>query len=159
MKKFIAITLLLFSISLISCTEKFPVSEYSPSDKKAELDALDALSDTIVHAHSTANELDGDYFDYYFANSELLENISDYVFYTSATTEIRETGVFKVKNEETKRALLEAIDTRKENLIAIYENYSPEDVSRAEKMLKGSFDDIVWFVITDDNTSVKEVIE
>ena len=164
MKKIIIATLILLALLLCSCNEKteeksFTESEASIEAYENELTLLDALKDTIVYSPKGENALDKDYFDYYFSNGALLEKISDYVYFTSATTTVCETGVFKVKDEATKNALLSAFETRKENLISTYENYSPEDVKTAENMISGSFDDIVWFVITNDNEAVKQAIE
>ncbi len=168
MKKIIIATLILLALFLSSCNKEeventndntITASDISIENTKNELSALDALSETIIYSPNSENSLDEDYFDYYFANSTLLEGIKDYVYFTSATTSVCEAGVFKVKDAETKEALLSAFETRKENLISTYENYSPEDVEVAENMTKGSFDDVVWFVMTKDNQSVKEVIE
>ena len=168
MKKLLIAAFIVLALVLVSCGENeekstnesdVTVSEYSPVSIKDTLATSPALADTIIYAPETENVLDEDYFDYYFGSSELLSGISDYVYFTSATTAVREAGVFKVKDEKTKNALLEAFGARKENLKAIYENYSPEDVARADAMISGSFDDIVWFVATDDNNAIKEIIE
>lgn len=164
MKKIIIVTLILLSLVLSSCNEKTEVKDFTESNISIEtyekdLTLLDALSETIVYSPKSENSLDKDYFDYYFGNGDLFDSVSDYVYFTSATTSVCETGVFKVKNEDTKNALLSAFETRKENLISTYENYSPEDVETAKNMISGSFDDVVWFVITKDNNSVKETIE
>ena len=168
MKRIIIATLILLALFLSSCNKEeventndntITASDISIENTKNELSSLDALSETIVYSKGSENALDEDYFDYYFSDSSLLEDISDYVYFTSATTSVCEAGVFKVKDAETKEALLSAFETRKENLISTYENYSPEDVEVAENMIKGSFDDVVWFVMTKENQSVKEVIE
>ncbi len=167
MKKIIAVTLILLSLILASCNkdEEKPqdngitVSDVSASSFTAGLSGLDVLSETILYTPASDNVLDEDYFDYYFGNKELLEKISDYAFYTSATTSVCEVGVFKVKDSEAKESLLSAFETRKNNLVSTYENYSPEDVEVANAMITGSFDDIVWFSATRDNGAVKAVIE
>ena len=162
MKKILAILLLAFVF--ISCSdnaekENFTESDYSIKDTTENLSTFALLSDTILYTPDGENVLDGDYFDYYFGNSELLEKISDYAYFTSATTAVCEVGIFKVKDNDTKEALLLAIEERKENLISTYENYSPEDVEIAKGLLKGSFDDIVYFAMTTENDSVKSAIE
>ena len=163
MKKLIIITLILLSLILSSCNEKeeeklFAESNISVETYEKDLALLDILNETIIYSPKGENTLDKDYFDYYFANGDLFDKVSDYVYFTSATTSVCETGIFKVKDEETKKALLSAFEIRKENLISTYENYSPEDVETAKNMISGSFDDVVWFVITKDNQTVKEII-
>lgn len=167
MKKIIAVTLILLSLLLVSCNKEeekpqdssITVSEVSPVSFTEELSTLDVLSETILYTPDSENPLDEDYFDYYFGDKELLSKVSDYAFYTSATTAVSEVGIFKVKDSEAKEKLLSAFETRKNNLISTYENYSPEDVEVASQMITGSFDDIVWFAATRDNGSIKAVIE
>lgn len=160
MKKLISFALILLTLLAVSCKEEgIKESDYSPSAKEAELSALEVLSDTIVYRKGSDNVLDEDYFEYYFGDASLLEGVSDYIYYTSATTSVCEAGVFKVKDDETKESLETAFSTRKDNLVSTYENYSKEDVQIAENMKSGSFDDVVWFVMTTDNNSVTEVIE
>ncbi|MBQ7897091.1 MAG: DUF4358 domain-containing protein [Clostridia bacterium] len=166
MKKLIVITLIFLALLLVSCNKEekpadngITISEISPVTFTEELSGLDVLSETILYTPSSDNALDEDYFDYYFGNKELLEKISDYAYYTSATTSVCEVGIFKVKDTEAKENLLSAFETRKNNLISTYENYSPEDADVASDMITGSFDDVVWFAATSDNASVKAVIE
>ena len=160
MKKLISVALVILTLFAVSCKEEgLKVSDYSVADKKAELSALELLAETIIYEKDGENVLNSDYFEYYFGDSALLEGISDYIYYTSATTSVCEVGIFKVKDGETKTALENAFTTRKENLISTYENYSKADVQIAENMKNGSFDDVVWFVMTTDNASVTEVIE
>lgn len=162
MKKFIALLLLVFVF--VSCSndsekQNFTESDYSIKDTVENLSTFALLSDTILYLPDGENVLDADYFDYYFGKSELLENISDYAYYTSATTAVCEVGIFKVKDSDTKDALISAIEERKNNLISTYENYSPEDVEIAKGLVVDSFDDIVYFAMTTENDSVKSVIE
>ena len=167
MKKIFLVILALLALTLVACDKEekapekssFTESEISVSAIAKSLSDSDALADTIIYKNGGENPLDEDYFDYYFGNSALLSDVTDYVYYTSATTSVCEAGVFKVKNEETRDALLSAFDTRKENLMATYENYSPADVAIASDMKKGSFDDVVWFVMTKNNDAVKAIIE
>lgn len=157
-KAFILLTVIL-AVFLIACGEEvaeWTVSEYSPSDKASALSATDALSNTIVYTPD-ANPID-DYFDYYLGDTALLAGITDYVYFTSAETAVAEAGVFKVKDQETANALLEAFGKRAENLAVTFENYSPEDTAIAMGVKISSFDDIVWFVASADNDSVMAVI-
>ena len=152
--------MLILALFIIGCGEdatEWKVSDHSPSALADELMSTDALSNTIVYT-SDANPID-DYFDYYIGDSALLEGITDYIYFTSAETSVAEAGIFKVADKATADALLSAFDTRAENLAATYENYSPEDTQRAKDMQKGSFDDIVWFVASSDNSSVISIIE
>ncbi len=160
MKKLISAALIILTLFLVSCKEEgLKESDYSIADKKASLSALEVLSETIIYEKDGENALDGDYFEYYFGDASLLEGVSDYIYYTSATTSVCEVGIFKVKDDDTKTALETAFTTRKENLVSTYENYSKADVQIAENMKNGSFDDVVWFVMTTDNASVTEIIE
>lgn len=157
MKKALVLLTLVFALLLTACgEEQWKVSDYSPADKAAELQATEALADTIVYT-AEGDPID-DYFDYYIGDAALLEGIEDYVYFTSAATSVAEAGVFKVKDKATADALLSAFDTRAENLAMTFENYSPEDTERANNMKKGSFDDVVWFVASSDNDSVISVI-
>ncbi len=159
MKKLLVSLVLIFAIFLVACGEdtEWTVSDYSPSAKAEELQGVAALTNTIVYT-ADVNPID-DYFDYYIGDASLLEGITDYVYLTSAETSVAEAGIFKVKDKETADALLQAFDTRAENLAATYENYSPEDTAIAQNMTKGSFDDVVWFVASSDNDSAKAIIE
>lgn len=153
MKKIILLVLVL-TVFIISCSEEWTVSDYSPVDKEESLSQL--LDDTIVYTPEE-NPID-DYFDYYIGDVALLDGIESYVYYTSSQTKVCEVGVFKVKDKATADALLSAFDTKAENLAIVYENYSPEDTAIANNMQKGSFDDVVWFVATADNRPVIDII-
>lgn len=160
MKKILLVITLVLTLFVMGCGEdatEWTVSDYSPSANAEELNAVEALSNTIVYTPDE-NPID-DYFDYYIGDVTLLEGITDYVYFTSAETSVAEAGVFKVADKATADALLSAFDTRAENLAATYENYSPEDTQRAKDMKKGAFDDIVWFVASSDNNSVISAIE
>lgn len=160
MKKFLISMVLIFTVFLIACgeeTAKWTVSDYAPEGKTAQLQATPALTNTIAYTASE-NPID-DYFDYYIGDASILEGIAEYVYLTSAETAVAEAGIFKVKDKETADALLAAFDTRAQNLAITFENYSPEDTAIAQNMKKGSFDDIVWFVASSDNDSVKAIIE
>lgn len=159
MKRIFVLFALIISVFLVSCgkdNEVIKDSDYSPESKKEALMATEALSDTMVYTTSE-NPID-DYFEFYVGDPALLEGIEEYVYFTSAGTAVAEAGIFKVKDQATADALLEAFDTRKEALITIYENYSPEDVEKASNMKKGSFDDVVWFVASSDNAAVEKII-
>lgn len=159
MKKLLMILTVILAVLFTACTEDAPewtVSDYSPSAMETALSDTEVLANSIIY--NEANPIN-DYFDYYFVDTALLEGITDYLFYTSADTSVSEVGIFKVKDKETADALLEALGTRAENLVATYENYSPEDTAIAQNMVKGSFDDIVWFAATADNDAIRSVIE
>ncbi len=163
MKKLLILVLTaVMIISLISCTkeegkETFETSSYAPSERLETLKGLEALSDTIVYEPSE-NPIN-DYFDYYLGISELPEGVVDYVYFTSASTSVREAGVFKVADKKTADTLLAAFETRCENLASTFENYSPEDTAIAKGMKSGSFDNIVWFVAAPDSESIISAIE
>ena len=163
MKKILVIFLAIFAITLVSCNKEEVKNNTLPQNSINMINAENFvggfLEDTILYSERGENALDADYFEYYFGNAGLLEGITDYFFYTSATTSVSEAGAFKVKNEETAKAMLEAFDTRRNNLISTYENYSPEDVAVAEKMEKGQNENLVWFVMTKDKDIVQTIID
>lgn len=156
MKKALIILTVLLALFAVSCSEAWSESDYKPSDIQEELDALPALADTMVYTPDE-NPID-EYFDYYFGDTALLDGITDYIYYTSASTNCAEAGVFKVKDQATADALTEAFKTRGGNLAATFENYSADDTAIAEDLETGSFDDIVWFVASNNNEEVKSVI-
>lgn len=161
MKKIFAVFFLIFTVIFASCggNEETPeaLQESSLNMSTAETAVMGLLDDTMLYSEDSDNKLDADYFEYYFGNSELLENITDYFFVTSATTSVSEAGAFKVKDSDTAKALLDAFDTRRDNLKAIYENYSPEDVGVAEKMIKGQNGDVVYFAMTKSEDKLKTI--
>ncbi len=161
MKKLFVTIFLILSIFLVSCgeneekTEKLQESSINMSTTETAVMGL--LDDTILYSENSDNKLDRDYFEYYFGNGDLLNGITDYFFYTSATTSVSEAGAFKVKDSDTAKALLDTFDTRRDNLKAIYENYSPEDVGVAEKMIKGQNGDVVYFAMTKNEDNLKTI--
>ena len=78
---------------------------------------------------------------------------------TSPSTNVNEAGIFKVKTEAQKEALIKAFETRRDNLVQIHENYSQDDVAVARGMLIGSFDDVVYFIATPVNPEVEMLIK
>ena len=161
MKKFFTVFFLILTVILVSCGENEEktqeLQESSLNMATVEASVMGLLDDTILYSKDSENKLDADYFEYYFGASDLLEGITDYFFYTSATTSVSEAGAFKVKDSDTAKALLAAFDTRCENLKAIYENYSPEDVGVAEKMIKGQNGNVVYFAMTKNEESLNTI--
>ena len=161
MKKLFAVFFLILTVILVSCgeneekTEELQESSLNMATVETAVEGL--LDDTILYSQNSENKLDHDYFEYYFGNSDLFDGISDYFFFTSATTSVSEAGAFKVKDSDTAKALLEAFDTRRDNLKAIYENYSPEDVGVAEKMIKGQDGNVVYFAMTKNEDNLKTI--
>ena len=152
MKKLLVAIFLIITLLLVSCGENEEkteeLQESSINITTVETVVAGLLDDTMLYSDEGENKLDEDYFEYYFGVSDLLDGNTDYFFCTSATTSVSEAGAFKVKDSDTAKALLEAFDTRRDNLKAIYENYSPEDVSVAEKMIKGQNGNVVYFAMT-----------
>lgn len=161
MKKFFVAIFLILALLLVSCGEneekREELQESSINITTVETVVAGLLDDTMLYSDDGENKLDEDYFEYYFGNSDLLIGITDYFFYTSATTSVSEAGAFKVKDSDTAKALLEAFDTRRDNLKAIYENYSPEDVAVAEKMIKGQNGNVVYFAMTKNEENLNTI--
>ncbi len=160
MKKLLTLLSILALILCASCTREeadFQSSDYSPLDKLNALTQTEALANTIAYEPSV-NPID-DYFDYYLGLDTVPDGVSDYVYFTSATTAVSEVGIFKVPDKETAQALLDAFKARGETLASVFANYSPEDTAIAENIQIGLFDDIVWFTATSDNSSIISIIE
>ena len=159
MKKIILILSVILVLFLVSCdkSDAFASSDYSVAETSISLSSV--LPDGIVYESGTERELDADFTDYYFGNKELLNGVDSYVFITSPTTAVNEVGVFKVTSKEARDALLEAFNTRRDNLIQIHTNYSAEDLAVSENLKSGSFDDIVYFTATPDNEKIEALIK
>ena len=161
----ILVLAMIFTLTFASCGGKeetktdnaeWKASDYSPVSKVDALKALPALADTIVFTPEE-NPLD-DLYDYYFEEVTLGEGVVEYVYFTSAKTDVSEVGIFKVKDKAAAEAFLKGFEYRREVLINNSEGYFPEQIKLAENMSIGAFDDIVWFVATKDNKSVEDII-
>jgi hypothetical protein len=134
-------------------------SSYAVKDTVSALLESEVLADSIVYQNATDTELDGDYLDYYFGNSALLDGVDSYALLISPTTSVAEVGIFKISDEKAKTALKKAFETRKENLIQTHTNYSADDLAIANGLVTGSFDDVVYYVATTSNSEVEAIIK
>ncbi len=167
--------LLIFLFVLLLCTscEKDPDSHagkdasYSYtneniSDMCEKLLELPMFENTTVFCTNPSEdghkELDGFYSEYYFSNSDILSGIDSYVFLTSSTVDLCEVGIFLTESEESANALSKAFETRQSNLIQTYELYSQKDTDIAKNAVFGKEGNLVWFIITESNGSVEEII-
>ncbi|MBR5459895.1 MAG: DUF4358 domain-containing protein [Clostridia bacterium] len=167
MKKLILLITVTLALLLVSCStvEIKEESTVTPSDYSVQ-ETLDSLLASghysvipIVYQNGSERELDEDYLDYYFGNADLLEGIDSYIFVTSPNTNVNEMGVFKITDAKNREMLIEAFNTRRENLIQTHTNYSAEDLAIAENMIIADFDDIVYFIATPDNAFVEEIVK
>ena len=167
MKKIFLILALILSLTLVACSttvEETPEESITATDYSIN-DVLDRLlysskfpGPPIVYQLGSDKEFDADYLDYYFGDTTLLDGVSDYVFVTSPSTNVNEVGIFKITGSAQKEKLIKAFETRRDNLVQLHANYSAEDVTIAENMMIGSFDDVVYFIATESNAEVESLI-
>lgn len=159
MKKIIVILSVILAIFLVSCDEAdgFVTTDYSIDDTASALSI--EFPESITYQSGSEQELNEDFLDYYFGNRELLVGVDSYVFITSPTTEVSEVGVFKVTDEASRNALLDAFALRQDNLIQIHTNYSADDLATSENLKTGYFDDVVYFIATNNNEKLEAIIK
>ena len=166
MKKIVLfVAAILCLVLLVSCSSdskdgKITVTDYSVQTALENcLDSSVFPESPIVYRNGSEKEFDGDYLDYYFGNSNLLEGVYEYVYITSPTTNVCEAGVFKITTSSAKDALLKAFETRRDALVQTHTNYSATDLEISKNMTIGSFDDVVYFIATTDNATIEALIK
>ena len=166
MKRIIlSVTALLCLLLLVSCSsgskeEKITSTDYSTQETlNGFLESSLFPGPPIVYQNGSEKVLDSDYLEYYFGNSGLLDGVSEYIFVTSPTTNVNEAGVFKVTSAAAKKALVKAFETRRDALVQTHTNYSETDLEISKNMTIGSFDDVVYFIATPDNSVVESLIK
>lgn len=150
---FVAAALLLVFVSCNSDVKEADINKITDA-----LNKLEATQNTIVYTRDGENTLDADYMEYYFGDPSFVDGIEDYVYYTSATTNVNEIGVFKLSDNGIKEKLLEAFATRAETLASTFALYSEEDEKIALGYKAGALGDALYFVATSDNDAVLDAI-
>jgi hypothetical protein len=164
MKKIFCIILALLTVTLVSCDKGEERIEHTAemnaefiSEKKDAFDTLEILDATVVYQNGGENTLDADYFEYYFGDATLFDEVTEYLYYTSAEVSVCEVGLFRV-NADAKEKMYQGAEHRRDTLSLTFEPYSKTDAEIADGMEIGIVDDVVWFVATSDNTPVVNVI-
>lgn len=97
--------------------------------------------------------------------AETLYNLSfagleSYTLYASATSATaNELMVMKVKDSAAEAKAKEAIETRKKDLIVLYESYRPEEIKRLDNALLTTEGGHVIFSVSNDNAKVEEYLK
>lgn len=159
MKKILLLTLLSL-VLLVSCAKGgFVSSSYDIASVTNELLLTDEFKNGMVYASGTSLELSPSLADYYFDEEDLLEEVDSYVYITSSDEHVSEVGIFKVKTPEAFDDVTDAIEERREALIQIHTNYDQNDLAIAKGLTVGRFDDVIYFIATDNNSSLEEIIK
>ncbi len=159
MKKTLLLTLLSL-VLLVSCAKGgFVTSDYDITSVSNELLLTEEFGDGMVYASGTSLELSPSLANYYFDEEDLLEGVDSYVYITSSDEHVSEVGIFKVKNPEAFDEITDAIGDRREALIQIHTNYDQNDLAISKGLTIGRFDDVIYFVATDNNSAIEEIIK
>ncbi len=87
------------------------------------------------------------------------DGLESYTLYTSATSATaNELMVMKVKDSAAEAKAKEAIETRKKDLIALYESYRPDEMKKLNDVLLITEGGYVIFSVSNDNAKVEEYI-
>lgn len=86
--------------------------------------------------------------------------LESYTLYTSATSATaNELMVMKVKDTAAEAKAKEAIETRKKDLIALYESYRPDEMKKLNDVLLVTEGGYVVFSVSNDNQKVEEYLK
>ena len=143
MKKIIA--LLLLSLSLIGCTNKY-------RDISAE-----ELSNNILSVIDKSNYSKGDSKKlkrFYGLNSSDYEDFALYL--PSSAINVNEFLIIKVKNDKQVDEIEESVDARINKQIANFNGYSPENIAYLEDYYLTNIGQYVFFVVGEDSEKIAD---
>ena len=86
-------------------------------------------------------------------------SVTDYSVYFSSMATPEEVAVFQVASPEQENAVLEACRSRQSSQVQSYESYAPDQVEKLNNAIIGSSGDLVYYIVTTNNDTVKKVLQ
>lgn len=87
------------------------------------------------------------------------DSVSDYSVYFSSMATPEEVAIFKVSSPEQESAVLDACKARQSSQVQSYESYAPDQVEKLNNAIIASSGDVVYYIVTKDNDTVKKVLQ
>ena len=160
MKKILLVLTLALLLILTACKAKDETTDVFDMDAlKTRIEESADLAENIMYEDGGNIPLDNFYLDYYFSDKAILEGIDDYIMLVSAESKMNEIGVFKITSPEQKERLEQAVITRVQKSVTVFEPYSEEDANIAKSFITGEYKDIFYYIMTPNPTATEELIK
>lgn len=135
---------------LAGCSGKTDGVDISPADAAAAIVEQVTFEDTLVEA-------EGDIAKGFY---QLDEQITDYAVYISGSgATASEVAVLKVADNAAAAHAEEIVRARLDTLVAMFENYRPDEMVKLQDPLIETRGNVVYFVTADDTAQAKDAID
>ena len=87
------------------------------------------------------------------------DSVSDYSVYFSSMATPEEVAIFKISSPEQASAVTDACKARQSSQVQSYESYAPDQVEKLNNAMIGTSGDLVYYIVSKDNDTVKNVLQ
>lgn len=105
----------------------------------------------------TLTELDDDRLDFFYKIDDDLDSYSAYICGSAGFPD--EIAVFKIKDNSKMSKIKDAINNRREILIANFKDYRPEEMPKIDSSIIITKGDYIIFVVSGDNDKANDIVQ
>ena len=122
-------------------TDEFDYFNYAEEEKR-----LDEMSMTIFYGNMESGQAPD------------FSHVKDYYILTPVTTTATEIGVFKLDSAENTQYIKDCFESRADTRATIFAAYNEAEAKKAQNVVISSYDEYVWYVMTDNNEEINSKI-